>query len=503
MTGIARSLVICWCVALLTACGGGGGATPAPPLAISIGGPTTAYVGELVRLDGGASLGAGASGVNYQWLIADPTGAPVIPTSPWGQYATVPIDLPGNYTAALSATFTVNGVSTSATAKVLTLAASYRTPLATATTLSDAKTLAAQGAALLSPDASSPTVTPGVANAGSLIPGSVLIPWDSGLFRYNGRMRLAGTAFPDDQLGSNQAVSYSPFARSGSYLTIDFVTNAASFEVLQKGLGGSDLRIAVNGRLANTSPVTYPADGNFYLTKVDFGSSATRSIRLLAAAPYFGGVRIGASDSLQAPTQSPPLRVIFMGDSITEGPAGQNFPTSYAPLVADVMGWQDAWISGVGSTGYLAAPAPKLTFRQRYADDIKAFGPDILIIAGGLNDASFADADIQTEAGKLFDQIQADLPNTLVYVLGPWGSVSRVRPSLNAAIKAAVGTRPNFTWVPNYDNQWITGSGNTGAPAGDGNADIYISADNSHPTPAGIQYLAGQLEMWLKGQIGQ
>ena len=65
--------------------------------------------------------------------------------------------------------------------------------------------------------------------------------------------------------------------------------------------------------------------------------------------------------------------------------------------------------------------------------------PCILIFAGGITGASFADAEVCVEAGLLVDQVPTDLTNMVVYSSGPRGSTSRVRASLEAATGAAGG----------------------------------------------------------------
>jgi lysophospholipase L1-like esterase len=93
------------------------------------------------------------------------------------------------------------------------------------------------------------------------------------------------------------------------------------------------------------------------------------------------------------------------------------------------------------------------------------------------------------------------LPTTLVFVAGPWATSARARPGINTALKNAMGTRSNFIWVPNVDEAWISGSGNVSAPNGTGNADLYISADATHPTPAGIEFIAGRLAAYIKTSV--
>lgn len=456
-------------------------------------------VGDTVTLDASSSTVLPGGTTRYHWAVLSPAGSSVAlvddsTANPWfvatsaGAYtATLQVAVAGNNYAATSA-----AVSTQVTVSAVP------TPSATEVR-ARIQRLAASAAPYADPDASSPTVQAGAKGADTQLTGSQLVTWDSPIFRYTGDVRQAGSVYPDHLFGANQAVSYSATQFSGNALAIDFDIDAAAFEVFQKGLGyNSRLRVVVDGRLANSTPVEHPLDGGLYLTRVRFASKAKRHIRLLTNSPYFGGIRLLPGDQLTRSTVATPLRTMFVGDSITEGPAGQAALASYAGRAAELLGWTDAWLSGVGATGYLAAPSPKLTFRQRYAQDIKPYAPQVLVVAGGINDAGASDSAIQAEASALFDQIQTDLPQTLVFVTGPWATTSRVRSGVNAALKAAVGARSNFIWVPNVDDAWLTGTGNAGAPKGDGNADTFVSADTTHPTPAGIEYLAGKLSDFIK-----
>ena len=496
----------CWasallCLSLLQGCGGGGGSD-----ANAFSGPVarpsaaaTATVGDTVALDASSSTVLPGGTTRYSWVVLSPTGGSVAlvdssTASPWFVATSA-----GAYTAILQVAVAGNNyAATSAAVSTLVTVSAAPTPSATEVR-ARIQSLAASAAPYADPDSSSPSVQAGAKGGDSQLAGSQLVTWDNPVFRYTGDVRQAGSVYPDYLFGSNQAVSYSATQFSGNALAIDFDIDAAAFEVFQKGLGyNSRLRVVVDGRLANSTPVEHPLDGGLYLTRVSFASKAKRHVRLLTNSPYFGGIRLLPSDKLTRSTVITPLRTMFVGDSITEGPAGQAAQTSYAGRAAELLGWTDAWLSGVGATGYLAAPSPKLTFRQRYAQDVLPYAPQVLVIAGGINDAGASDSAIQAEASALFDLIQADLPQTLVFVTGPWATIGRVRSGVNASLKAAVGTRTNFIWVPNVDDSWLTGTGNAGSPKGDGNADAYVSADTTHPTPAGIEYLAEKFRESVK-----
>ncbi len=495
----ASALFVLACLVCLQACGGGNNATPyggpvARPLAV-----TTAALGDVITLDGSTSDPAPGAVSHYDWFVVSPQGRQVALFNANGPSPWFVADAAGAYQVQLRVVVDSPYFSGASPAANITVQIGPRVALSAEELRTRLRILAAAASPMLPPDGTSPTVTPGSNGGASAIVGSKLVAWDTPVFSYSGDMQVAGAIYPNSLFGSNQAVSYSATTFSGNYLTIDFDTDADSLEVMLKGLVyNSRLRVVVDGRLANATPVEYPNDGGVYLTQVRFAGKALRHIRLLMNAPYFGGVRIGAGDAIARHTFSPRVRAMFLGDSLTEGPAGQAALTSFAPRAAELLGWNDAWLSGVGATGYLTAPAPKLTFRQRYAADVKPYAPEVLVIAGGINDLAFSDGAIKAEATLLFDQIQADLPNALVFVAGPLASADRLRPGINLALKAAVGSRINFYWVPNMDERWITGTGNAGRPAGDGNADIVVSADTMHPTPAGIEFIATKLAEFIR-----
>jgi hypothetical protein len=52
---------------------------------------------------------------------------------------------------------------------------------------------------------------------------------------------------------------------------------------------------------------------------------------------------------------------------------------------------------------------------------------------------------------------------------------------------------PKLSFIDNIAEQWITGTGNVPVPKGNGNADLYISADGTHPTQAGHDYVGQRL----------
>jgi lysophospholipase L1-like esterase len=197
-------------------------------------------------------------------------------------------------------------------------------------------------------------------------------------------------------------------------------------EIRGKGAGGK-ARVRVDGQLISATPTTFTNDGSTYLLPLTFGARAVRRITVEADSSFaFGGVRTNATDTIvPAPVASP--RCIVLGDSFTDGTGATAQPTNWVRRFAEAMGWPDTWASGLGGTGYLnPGSGGRVKFRDRVAADVIAYSPDVVIVAGGLNEvsgigaATYTASQLQAEAVALFAQIKAGLPNALLVVVSPF-----------------------------------------------------------------------------------
>ncbi len=87
----------------------------------------------------------------------------------------------------------------------------------------------------------------------------------------------------------------------------------------------------------------------------------------------------------------------------------------------------DAWPSGVGATGIVAnygGSGDGVRFRDRVSTDVIPFNPDVVVIAGGLNDRGMvADGTLsqyRDEYDLLIQAIKTGLPAAKIGVLGPF-----------------------------------------------------------------------------------
>jgi hypothetical protein len=149
------------------------------------------------------------------------------------------------------------------------------------------------------------------------------------------------------------------------------------------------------------------------------------------------------------------------------------------------LGW-DVWPSGLGGTGY-TQPGAFVAFQARVQADVIANSPDVVVVAGGLNDdlAGLGDA-----AALLYSTIRAGLPSARLIVLSPWAPRS-IDVAAKTAALAAAAANAGALYVDT--TSWYTGNGDAAGPNGSGNSDIYVGPDQTHPTQGGHDYLGTRL----------
>jgi lysophospholipase L1-like esterase len=282
----------------------------------------------------------------------------------------------------------------------------------------------------------------------------------------------------------------------------EFDTDAQDLEIFTLGTA-AQYRLRIDGQYVGLELAQGPpADGHYYWLKIGFPGRQRRSIALEAWGVAFGGIAVGPDDHVYWPTTPLGPRCIVLGDSYTEG------LLCYAQRLRHLLAWE-VWSSGAGGTGYInSGPSGRVKFGDRVQTDVIAYHPDIVIVAGGLNDGGFPQDQLRAEALALYDAILTNLPSSKLIVVGPWWPTGvpadYILATRDTIKNAAAERKAEFVdpiaaaRVQETNAGWITGTGNVAHPAGDGNADLYISADGLHPTDLGHQYLAVKLAERLK-----
>jgi lysophospholipase L1-like esterase len=266
-------------------------------------------------------------------------------------------------------------------------------------------------------------------------------------------------------------------------------------------------RVIVDGQYVSLAETTPASVNNTSYVVLDFTAAGGRKIRRVAIESYqiiYGSVMtVGPTATMQKPG-GVARKMCVISDSWGVGNAS-TILNCFPQVLGDYLGIANVENNGVPATGYLANNGgANLTARQRIVPDVVPFAPDILLITMGFNDATSnttALQALQNEVALTLQTIrqQPVLANIAIIVCPFGGNHSNVVSyPTEAAIQAGVTASGSpFTYfiptVNGPNGAWMTGTGNTSAPAGNGNCDIYISSDGTHPNDAGHAYLASRL----------
>jgi lysophospholipase L1-like esterase len=327
---------------------------------------------------------------------------------------------------------------------------------------------------------------------------------------------------------------------------LHFIFDGQAFEVLFSG-GGLWVTLVVDGQYMAPGVIRQALSGGVAgaplstqdcLTRIDFGSRATRHVSLYGRSSRGPCAIVTApGDTLQPWDRSGEPSMTAMADSYG-GAAGPNWLSGPFWEAAAQLGIPHLDIDAEGGTGYArnAANADTMnlgnTFRARIPTDTD-IAPDLVITAGGINDnnaipmsglyATPADALAGFNAGVTgyYNDLRAALPQAVLVSLGPWApNITRptyfmARPmadTIKAALQAVGGPwvfldNLNGGWVNSAGvsasptGAWQTGTGNTAHPAGDGNGDIYLEFDGVHPNVAGCLYLGTRIADGIRAAL--
>ena len=210
------------------------------------------------------------------------------------------------------------------------------------------------------------------------------------------------------------------------------------------------------------------------------------------------GFRVGNNDTLRASPFNGPRLMVF-GDSYVEG-TGTEYPGGiYAARIAQRLGIDDWWTSGVGGTGFLAVNSPRGTYRSRIADIINytptdTSRPYLVVVQGSINDNGQNTTSLQTEVQAFWSQLFAALPHAYFVQTGVMrGPANNPGDTINTAVKNGFlaaqaiydpqGTRSG--WIETRGTTPVlTVGGKNYAVTGGGSTDYYTITDGTHPNQA-------------------
>lgn len=284
-------------------------------------------------------------------------------------------------------------------------------------------------------------------------------------------------------------------ATAPSQICWEFVTDSPRF-ALHGAFGIYPVTIIVDGRLASSLPFSGP--GNEFACINWSEVRKLRHYRIFGKSIQLKGIVVGPADTVYPfPVEVRPT-LGWMGDSYSlGGPVATSHWSAIPDYVAAILGVNLAK-SGEGGSGYaIGTSGGTNTFFARLAA-FESLSVSAMFWAGGINDAP---AGLQASAEACFAGFAASHPGIPQFALGPWSPSSAWEAS-NASkftqLEAACAAH-DVTFIDNRG--WITGTGMVSAPVGDGNADLMISSDGTHPSSAGAEYLGVRLAYALASAI--
>jgi len=350
--------------------------------------------------------------------------------------------------------------------------------------------------AVINPSAISGGQTWAAINSGT---GAISLSWCT-VYGATGPIQF-GASFPDSQF-----VTWTSHTRPVGIqrvpVRIRFWFDGTQLEVRfgMYNLTGNP-QIFVDGMYVAAPSIGTTSPHDAYLP-ITFADRRPRLIEIRTASA-FGGVRTGPLDTVWPVAAAPKPRCILLGDSYTDQSSSTGGLQGYGNHFADVMGWPDTWLSGVGGSGFLN-DGQGVKLGTRLQNDCLDQAPDVVGVLMGHNDASGSAGVITAAAADVFARIRAALPDAYLFVTGPLFQGSNLgatyAPVENAVFAAATGYAD--TMISTASPFWITGSGRAGATTGSGNADLYVVADGVHYTDAGHAYFGRRLAESLSTAIG-
>ncbi len=329
---------------------------------------------------------------------------------------------------------------------------------------------------------------------------SVSAPYNSPLLRYESSPMVESVT-----ANGREGMIPDPTMAVDHYYKVAFTCNCQRFEfAVQSRTANYRLWVDGSWATADTEPLQDDSPRTLFY-QVAFPDKRPRQIKVMLDedTPFFG-VNAAAADTISAPQVPLGKRAIIFGDSLTTpiiseptlppaqpGAAGSGYPQD----LGEYFNW-DWWESGVSGSGFTVGGVDHLTFVQRALTDICGRSPDLVVLFGGLNDASSTEQSTQQGATNFLSEVNACLPGTPIYLLGPQAVSASVATAMAAAAALFPTTVDFGGTAPQY---WVYGSRSDTTT---GNAYLYLGDLNDnggHPTPLGHDFLAEEVAASIMG----
>lgn len=352
-----------------------------------------------------------------------------------------------------------------------------------------------------------PTITQGTANTAGL---SKQVSYTSSAYLWPGFVDTSGGSATPRGRSSNTGVKAS--GCESTQVSFDF--DGQRFDFKLRASTGLKWRIWVDGLASSASLVPIPSETNATaIILVDLGSASpgkprqiTVELESVASPMLFYGVNVAPTDTLVYPRKPGP-RVMVVGDSYGHGIGASYYAEGYARSLGRIMGWLDVWhsVTSCPSAGLVkSAGTTNGPYITRINYDVIPYNPDVVIIQASINDYESAGQNLIGPALTAYvTALKAALPNVIVVATSTL--YPAISPAAYVTVRDEVKAAAVALGIPFLDvlaRGVFNGTGRSGTPLNDGNADIYRAPDGTHPTSAGHWMIANQLAALLSPALG-
>lgn len=198
-------------------------------------------------------------------------------------------------------------------------------------------------------------------------------------------------------------------------------------------------------------------------------------------------VELTASAVTVEPTESArPVTSLWFGDSIVEGccRSSDTVPTM-AAVAARRLGWAPPQIAAAGGTGYTTQRVldgvRSGTYVERIAAAVEGSYYDVVVVAGGNNDANaaFDPTRFRTAVRTVLQQVRTSLPDAQLVVLGPY-SPDGTGYEQQRAIEQQEAANFDAVFIDPVAEGWMRGG------------ERLLHSDGFHPNDAGHAHLGAR-----------
>jgi hypothetical protein len=296
---------------------------------------------------------------------------------------------------------------------------------------------------------------------------------------------------------------------------VSFTITARRFAIAYRTYTASDARVWIDGRPVSATPIAgwdETGKSNGAPNWIVITLPARKKVDVRFAGPmYFTGVSAPAADQAVVTATPPKLTLGVLSDSYYETCKFTGCMSDSGPVALATRTGFRVWSMAENGTGYanigstfgIAGHESSLFGSARRLAALRTAPIDALLISGSANDGpQVTTAEAHAAAvDKLLDDIARVRPDLPVVLAGiepiAWTRSAAAGPyysSLNRTLAGMVERHDNVAgFIDPYTSSWLTGTGNTADPHGDGNQDTYMGSDQAHLNGAGLRYYEGRM----------